>query len=88
VQYVVSSRETPGLVSCAITEWKRADDVWIPKSMTIRQFEPDGRFIKYTFDYEWEGVNKPVDASYFDHKSFFKDIPDDVRVTDTRDDDE
>ena len=87
VAYTAVSQDKPPGVSNAITKWRRVSDVWVPKSLFIRQFYPDGGLMKYSLEYEWEGVNKPVDASYFDHKSF-PDIPEDVRVTDTRPDDD
>jgi hypothetical protein len=62
-------------------------DVWVPKSMFIRQMDPDGSMVRYKMEFTWEIVNKPVDASYFDHKSF-PDIPEDVRVTDARPDEQ
>jgi len=87
VDYIVVSRDEPPTLSVSQVKWKRVSDVWVPKSLFIRHVEPDGSQIRYAFEYTWESVNKPLDASYFDYKSF-TDIPDDVRVTDTRPDDD
>ncbi len=86
VDYIVVSRDETTL-SVSQVKWKSVSEVWVPKSLSIRHVEPDGSVITYNLEYTWESVNKPLDASYFDYKSF-TDIPDDVRVTDSRPDDD
>ncbi len=87
VDYVITARHPPPeTVMQAQAKWVKQSDVWVPKSLFTIWREPNGDRISYTFEYNWESVNTPVDPSYFDYHSF-SDVPADfVYVIDKRPD--
>ena len=61
--------------------WKLLDGVWVPIQFTymVMPYRGDWRS-DVRLDIEWESVNKSVNSSLFDYKSF--DLPSQIGITD------
>lgn len=78
--------DSPLTSESARVEWQEIAGVQVPKGMTIERDMPvlPDRSARCKFEYTWEKVNEPVEASCFDYRSF-TDIPEGVTVIELRD---
>ncbi len=60
--------------------WEQVDDVWVPLSLDVDTSEPDGGHRTWSFSFEWEDVNSPLDMGLFTEASVGTPRPDAIVV--------